>query len=79
MSGTETIHNIFISYKEGFKFFRTVHQSALSANDVPHKAVADLLPLFREHANTAMIHHAMLLVKKQTEYLNPGKFLSLLH
>ena len=80
VSGTETIHNIFISYKEGFKFFRSAYQSALSASDVPHKAVTALLPLFREHANTpAMIHHAMLLVKKQTEYLNPGKFLSLLH
>ena len=79
VSGTETIHNIFISSKEDFKFFTSVYQSALSAY-VPHKAVTALLPLFWEDANTpAMIHHVTLLVKKQTEYLNSGKFLTLLH
>lgn len=63
-----------------FKFFRSPYESVLYANDVPHKAVAALLPLFQEHANTpTMIHHVILPVKKQTEYLNSGKFLSLLH
>ena len=77
VSGTERIHNIFISFKEGFKFFSSAYQSPLSTNDVPHKAVTALLPLFREHVNTpTMVHHAMILVKKQTEYLNPDKFLS---
>ena len=33
-----------------------------------------LLSLFREHANTpAMIHHAMLLIIKQTHFLNQGQ------
>ena len=41
---------------------------------VPPKSITALLPLFREHANTpAMIHHAMMLVKKQTDHLNPGQ------
>ena len=68
VSGTERIHNIFISFKEGFKFFSSAYQSPLSTNDVPHKAVTALLPLLQDHANTpAMIHHAMLLMKKQAE------------
>ena len=80
VSGTETILNIFISYKEGFKIFRSAYRSPLSPNDVPHKAVTALLPLLCEHANTpAMIQHRMLLVEKQAEYLIPGKPLSLLH
>ena len=40
-------------------------------NTLPAKTITALLPLCREHANTpAMIHHAMLLIKK---FLNPGK------
>ena len=32
-----------------------------------------LLPLFKEHANTpAMICHSMKVLKRTTEYLNPG-------
>jgi hypothetical protein len=44
-------------------------------NILPARTITALLPLFREHANTpAMIHHAMLLIKKQTMFLNPGKY-----
>ena len=43
-------------------------------NTLPAKTITVLLPLFREHTNTpAMIHHTMLLIKKQTAFLNPGK------
>ena len=38
------------------------------------KVINVLLPLFREHAGTpAMMHPAMLLILKQTEFLNPGE------
>lgn len=40
------------------------------------KVTTVLLPIFREHAGTpAMIHSAMLLILKQTEFLNPGELL----
>ena len=55
---------------------RAAYNSALMENEVPVKAVNALLPLFREHANTpSMIRHAMLLIKKTTEYLHPGKYI----
>ena len=32
------------------------------------------MPLFRENAHTpAMIHHAMMLIKEQTSFLNKGQ------
>ena len=48
--------------------------SAYQSASVPAKALTSLLPLFRKHASlAAMIHHAMLLIKSQNEYLNPGQ------
>ena len=53
------------------------HQASYSEpyeDPVPPKAITALLPVFQEHANTlAMIHHATLLIQKETEYLNPGQ------
>jgi hypothetical protein len=47
---------------------------SLPRQSQPAKTITALFPLFREHANTpAMIHHAMLLIKRQTTFLNPGK------
>ena len=38
------------------------------------RALTALLPLFRDQAHTpAMIYHAMVLIQKQIEYLNPGQ------
>ena len=43
-------------------------------DQIPPKTITALLLVFRKHANTpVIIHHAMLLIKKQTEYLNPGQ------
>ena len=53
---------------------RSAYHSSMMNNPIPAKVITALLPLFREHANNpAMIHHAMMLIKKQTEFLNPGK------
>ena len=42
-------------------------------------AVSSLLPLFQDEAKSvAMIRHSMNIVKKATEYLNPGLFQRLL-
>ncbi len=61
--------------EHAFLLHRSAYHSAIMDNDVPAKALTALLPLFREHANTpAMIHHAMILIKKQTEYLHPGMY-----
>ena len=50
------------------------YQSASVERNIPAKTLTSLLPLFREHASSAAtIHHAMLLIKKQTECLNPGQ------
>ncbi len=70
--GEIDLHN---DVEHAFLLHRSAYHSAIMDNDVPAKAVPALLPLFREHANTsAMIHHAMLLIKKQTEYLHPGMY-----
>ena len=43
-------------------------------DQIPPKTITALLLVFRKHANTpVIIHHAMLLIQKQTEYLNPGQ------
>ena len=53
--------------------FRSAHHSALLDYEIPTKALMALLPLFSEHSNSpAMIQHAMMLIKQQTEHLNPG-------
>ena len=50
------------------------YQSSSIDSIVLPRALTALMPLFREHANTpAMIHHAMLLIKKHTNFLNPGQ------
>ena len=51
-SGTETIHNIFISCKEVFKFFRSAYESLLYANDIPLETVTaeDNFNLFLRNA-----------------------------
>ena len=50
------------------------YQSSLLGSDIVPKAITVLLTMFREHANTpAMIRHAMMLIKKHTEYQNSGQ------
>ena len=50
------------------------YQSSSIDSIVLPRALTALMPLFREHANTpAMIHHAMVLIKKHTNFLNPGQ------
>ena len=55
-------------------FCRLGYKSSHADDHTPPKTVTALLPVFREHANTpAMMHHTMLLIQKQTEYLNRGQ------
>ena len=50
-----------------------MYHLALLDYEIPTKTPTALLPLFREHTNSpAMTHHAMMLIKQQTEHLNPG-------
>ena len=61
-------------FNDSSKLAWSAYQSALAERNVPAKALTSLIPLFREHTSSAaMVHHAMLLLKKQTEYLNPGQ------
>ena len=69
MTNEERRFNQFI-----FMLFRAAYHSSLMDDTISAKALIALLPLFREHANTpAMIHHAMLLIRKQTHFLNQGQ------
>ena len=55
-------------------FCTSAYQSLHTEDQIPPKTITALLLVFREHANTPdIIHHAMLLIQKQTEYLNPGQ------
>ena len=77
INSTTTIQSIIhdeFSFTNILLFCRSAYHSAMMENTLPAKSITALLPLFREHANTpAMIHHAMLLIKKQTAFLSPGK------
>ena len=56
------------------QFIFMFYHSSLMDDTISAKALIALLPLFREHASTpAMIHHAMLLIIKQTHFLNQGQ------
>ena len=67
---TEEVNNS----RENKKIMRPTYYSLRENQSVSAKALTCLMPLFRESAHTAaMIHHAMMLIKEHTSFLNEGQ------
>ena len=59
---------------ENKKIMWPTYYSLRENKPVSPKAITCLMTLFRENAHTpAMIHHAMMLIKEQTSFLNKGQ------
>ena len=55
-------------------YLQGAFNSLLMRSGIPVKVATALLPIFCEHTNTpAMMHHAMLLILNQTQFLNSGE------